>query len=550
MSKTLKSCLFLGIFFLAISFCAFAQGESQENASKPEAKQEAVPQPEVQPKAEEQTAVLDNLNASENVTLDFKEADIRNVLKIISYKSGVNIVTTPEVMGNVTIRLVDVPWEKALEVILKTYGFAYERVGNIITVAPIDKLTALKKQEVELAQVQPTSTEVFNLKYIDAQDAKKALEPQLSPRGKITVLEMTSPPGWEFAAVAKGESLTKQKRETEEIKTRSKVLIISDVPPVMEKIKEVIVQLDVMPQEILIETRIMEVSRDKLKDIGFDWGTGTAGASGHDTAPTDLAITGSNKMTMAGRNLASEFTPGSFNPTEGTTTFPGTYPYHAGLEVLFKKVAGSQFEVILHALEEDVHTNTLSAPKILTLSNQEASILIGTKYPILKSDTSTNSVGDTTLTTVTLDYYQDIGIQLSVVPQVCAGDYVNMVIHPSVTSYTTTKGTNEYPVIDVREAETRVLMRDGETIVIGGLLKDVKGKENIGIPFLSKIPILGKLFSRETNTSTKIDLLVFLTARIVKPGEFGPEEIAKLEARLERGPQNEAEVKKTKRNKK
>jgi type II secretory pathway component GspD/PulD (secretin) len=289
----------------------------------------------------------------------------------------------------------------------------------------------------------------------------------------------------------------------------------------------------------------MEVSRDKLKDIGFDWGTGTAGAYGYATAPTDLSLDAKNKMTAAGRNLASEFTPGKFSPLEGTTAFPGTYPYKAGLEVLFKKITGDKFEVILHALEEDVHTNTLSAPRVMTLSNQEASILIGTKYPILKTDTVTS--GSSPVTTTTLDYYQDIGILLNVVPQVCAGDYVNMVIHPSVTSYTTTKGTNEYPVIDVREAETRILMRDGETIVIGGLLKDIKGKENIGIPFLSKIPILGNLFTRETNINTKIDLLVFLTTRIVKPGGLSAEEIAKLEDNLGKAPSSsKAAVKKKK----
>jgi type IV pilus assembly protein PilQ len=519
---------------LAIGHWSFAQEAAVPAAPKQET---AAPQAPA-PKPEEQTATVESLTASDNVTLDFKEADIRNVLKIISYKAGVNIVTTPEVIGNVTIRLTDVPWEKALNVILKTYGFAYEKTGNIITVAPIDKLTSLRKQEVDLAQVQPTVTEVFTLRYIDAQDAKKALEPQLSARGKITVLEMTTQAGWEFASVTKGEGLTKQKREGEDKPGRSKTLIISDIPPAMDKLKEVIAQIDVMPQQVLIETRIMEVSRNKLKDIGFDWGTGKAGASGYATAPTDIDLNSKNISTIAGRNLSSEFTPGSFNPTEGTAVFPGTYPYKAGLEVLFKKVAGTQFEVILHALEEDVNTNTLSAPRVMALSNQEASILIGTKYPILKSETSSSSsTAATILTTTQLDYYQDIGIQLSVVPQVCAGEYINMVVHPSVTSYTTTKGTNEYPVIDVREAEARIMMRDGETVVIGGLLKDIKGKENIGIPFLSKIPILGNLFTRETNTNTKIDLLVFLTARIVNPGATIPEEIAKLETRLKRDPE-------------
>jgi len=520
--NTLSLLLWIPLFFFLGVF-SYAQ-----EAAKPESAPAK--------SADEQTAIVESLARADNVTLDFKEADIRNVLKIISYKAGVNIVTTPEVIGNVTIRLVDVPWEKALDVILKTYGFAYERTGNIITVAPIDKLTALKKQEVELAQVEPTITEVFNLKYVDAQDAKKALDPQLSPRGKITVLEVTTQAGWPFRQVQKGETTqtASLQRKEQDKPTRSKVLIVSDIRPAIDKIKEVIAQFDIMPQQVLIETRIMEVSRDRLRDIGFDWGTGIAGASSYATAPSDVRVNANN--TMAGRNLASEFTPGIFNPKEGVTAFPGTYPYKAGLELIFKKIAGSKLEVILHALEEDVNTNTLSAPRIMTLNNQEASILIGTKYPILKSEQNQSPGSTSSITTITLDYYQDIGIQLNVVPQVCATDYVNMVIHPSVTSYTTTKGTNEYPVIDIRETETRVLLRDGETIVIGGLLKDVKSKENIGVPFLSKIPILGKMFTRETNSITKIDLLVFLTARIVKPGGLSAEEIAMLEERLDRKP--------------
>lgn len=498
-----------------------------------------------QPQAEEQIALVDTLTKSQNVTLDFKEADIRNVLKIISYKSGVNIVATPEVMGNITIRLVDVPWEKALEVILKTYGLGYDRVGNIITVAPLEKLTALKKQEVELAQVQPTITEVFNLKYIDAQDAKKALEPQLSARGKITALEMTGQAGWEFTQVTKGESMGKRERTTKESKGRSKVLIVSDVPPVLDKIKEVIDKIDILPQQILIEARIMEVNEDTLKDLGFDWGTGSAGASSYATAPTDINLSRSNQNSIAGRNLASELTPSIFGPKEGTTTFPGTYPYKAGLELLYKKLTGAQFEVILHALDQDVDTNTLSAPRIMALNNQEASILVGTKYPILRTETT--GAGATAVSNITLDYYQDIGIQLNVVPQVSTNNYINMVIHPAVTSYTTTLGTNSYPIIEARETETRILMKDGETVVIGGLLKDVRSKETIGIPILNKIPLLGFLFNREINDTQKIDLLIFITAHIVKEGEFAPQEIAKLETRLDRGPQAEKVVHKKKK---
>lgn len=515
-------------FLFAYSFLFAQEGAAQVISKEGTEAGVVVQQAETQPEA--QVALTDNLTSAQNVTLDFKDADIRNVLKIISYKSGINIVTTPEVIGNVTIRLIDVPWEKALDVILKTYGYGYEKQANIITVAPIDKLTAQKKQEVELAQVQPTLTEVFNLKYIDAMDAKKALEAQLSPRGKITVLEMTGQAGWEFGAA----EMSKRERVAQEKVGRSKVLIITDIPPVLDKIREVIDKIDIKPVQVLIETRIMEVNRDRLKDIGFDWGTGSSGAESTTitTTPSGKSRAGEATSLMGGHMLTDQITPTVFGPKEGSSLTTA----NTGLRMLFKRLTGAQFEVLLHALEEDVHTNTLSAPRIMTLNNQEASILIGTKYPILKTDTT--GAGSTAVTNVTLDYYQDIGIQLNVVPQVGSDNFINMVVHPAVSTFTTsatTVTTATYPIIDIREAETRILMKDGETAVIGGLLKDVKNKETIGIPFLSKIPLLGIFFSRETIDTTKVDLLIFITARIVKEGEFSDTEIAKLEERLGRG---------------
>jgi type II secretory pathway component GspD/PulD (secretin) len=144
--------------------------------------------------------------------------------------------------------------------------------------------------------------------------------------------------------------------------------------------------------------------------------------------------------------------------------------------------------------------------------------------------------------TQTLDYYQEIGIRLNVVPQVSEGGYINMIIHPSITSSASNvsavsisgnlTATTNYPIIDVREAQTQIMMRDGETVVIGGLLKDVKSKSIIGVPFLSKIPFIGALFRRETIDTAKIDLLIFITARVMKEDEFSPDEIKKIEAAL------------------
>jgi len=525
--KKLKNLfLFWSLFSLILcmrALVSFAQEETKMSETEP-------PPPSLSDILSEPGSPENILPKSKNVTLDFKEADIRNVLKIISLKSGINIVTTPEVIGNITIRLIDVPWDKALDVIVKTYGFGYDRIGDIITVAPIEKLTELKKQEVELAQVQPTISKVFSLKYIDAQDAKKAIEAQISPRGKITVLEMTGQAGWEFG----GGELGKRKRISEEKIGRSKTLIVNDIPPVIDKIKEVIEEIDIKPKQVLIETRIMEVNNDRLKDIGFDWGTSTDGAESSTITTQGIGKDNSGETTqnLGGNMLGSQILPSGFTPKASSTTgaISGVYPYNTGLTLLFQKLNGFQFETMLHALEEDIQTNTLSAPQIMALNNQEATILVGTRYPILKTDVSGT---DTTTTTITLDYYQDIGIQLNVVPQVGADNSINMIIHPAVTSYTTTLGTNAYPIIETREAETRILLNNGETVIIGGLLKDVKTKGNVGIPFLSKIPFLGNLFKRETNDFEKIDLLIFITARTVEDNELCPEKIAELEKRID-----------------
>ncbi len=494
--------------------------------------------------------------ASDNVTLDFSDADIRNVLKIISIKSGINIVTTPEVAGNISIRLMGVPWETALDIILKTYGFGYQKQGNTILVTKLENISKIQSEE-------PLRTETFTLKYLDAQDAQRALIPLLSPRGKISILYARGQKGWQFGTFKIGKEQTSSgqletqdkasglrtetvsvERNAEgkpvankldfESSIKSKVLVVTDTPSTLDKIRDFIAGIDQKPKQVLIETRIMEINKDLLKDIGFDWGTGKSGAHGYATAPADIGVDQKNFKTLAGRNLASEFTPAAFIPKEGAATFAGTYPYAAGLEVIFKKLTGTQFELILHALEQDANTNTLSAPRILTLDNQEASILVGYHTPILKSDVTAGSTSSGTGTTVTqtLDYYQEIGIRLNVVPQISEEGYINMIIHPSVTSssssVTATSSasgvttTTSYPIIDVREAQTQVFMKDGETVVIGGLMKDVKRKETIGIPFLSKIPLLGIFFQRETTGTTKVDLLIFITAHILKDEDMTP----------------------------
>jgi len=565
-----------GFFLLVLTCflfvrCAHAQTNSEQAVKSSETMLAAIEQPaaaapeaEEAPEAKMSEPITDSLNASENVTLDFKEADINNVLKIISYKAGVNIVATPDVLGNVTIKLVDVPWEQALDIILKTYGFGYQKQGNVILVTKLENMAKIQAEEA-------LKTEIVTLKFLDAQDAQRILIPMLSQRGKISVLYTKGQKGWKFGSFKIGKEevaareLTREAETEKTIETiaiertatglsaikaefepsvKSKTLVITDTSSTLDRIKNVILpQVDRKPKQVLIETKMMEVTLDKLKDVGFDWGTGSTGAESSALTSIDLNKTGAG--TLGAHALGSEVLPSIFSPKSNSATqgIVGVEPYNAGLEILFKKLTGTQFEAILHALQEDVDTNTLSSPRILTIDNQEASILVGFHTPILVSEVTAGSTsGEGATVTQTLDYYQEIGIRLNVVPQVNEDNYINMILHPSVTSSssnvtatstagTTTTNTN-YPIIDVREAQTQVLMKDGETVVIGGLLKDVKSKSVIGIPIISKIPYIGTFFRRETIKTAKVDLLIFITARVVNDDETSAEDIAKLEERL------------------
>ncbi len=524
-----------------------------------------VAQVQVNPAAIEPAA---QASAASNVTFDFKDADIINVLKIISYKAGVNIVTTPDVIGNISVRLSDVPWDVALDVILKTYGFGYQRQGNVILVTKLENVAKIAAEE-------PLQVEIITLKFLDAQDAQKIIIPLLSPRGKVSVLYTRGQKGWQFgtfkigrestanqalakeaAGVTKSETVSYEKTVTGETvmkkadfdpAIKSKMLIITDTASTLDRIRNIILpKLDVKPKQVLIETKIIEVNRDRLRDIGLDWGMGSSTAVTSPTSPIGTQGAGGGTATGGRSGTIStplnSLVPSLFGPA--TSTIAGFEPYNAGAEFVFQKLTGTKFEAVIHALEDDSNTNTLSAPSIFTLDNQEASMLVGFHTPILQSTVTAGTNGEGATVTQTLDYYQEIGIRLNVVPQISEEGYINMIIHPSITSTdssvlaTSTAGNQStvtsYPVIDVREVQTQVLLRDGETIVIGGLLKDVKGKEYIGVPFLKDLPWIGKLFGRQTNTITKIDLLIFIKAKIIKEGEYTDEELAKLEQRLGR----------------
>ena len=470
--------------------------------------------------------------AGKTVTIDVKDTDISRVLDAFSQQTGLSVVIGKEVTGAVSVRLLDVAWDQALDAILRPYGYGYERSGQVVVVLPAEKLQAG-------TETQPLSSRVYKLRFLDAGDVEPVIAAQLSARGRVEILEITGQKGWDFGAFGSAGSGSQASRSAvggtatprrtykgmTDRRSKSRTIVVTDIPSVLDRVTDVLTSIDVMPQQILIESRFMEVSRDRLKDMGLDFGTGSAGAS-TDTVegvPVIKSGSGVTRATLGAQTLGSLSSPAAFNAK--STDIDKLLDFDTGLSLAFRKLTGSQFEVIVHALEEDVHTNTLSAPAIMTMDNQEANILVGTQYPILTSTVA----GTTSTTTVSsLDYYQDIGVQLRVVPQIAGDDHIFMIVHPAVTSFSSTLAAQgaggvtvaEYPIITTREAETQIMMKNGETIMTGGLLRDVKTKGQHKVPVLGDIPILGLAFQRRTDDVEKIDLLIFITAKIVDQHEI------------------------------
>ena len=231
-----------------------------------------------------------------HVTIDVKDTELSRVLDAFSQQTGLSVVIGKEVAGQVTVRLTDVEWDRALDAILKPYGFGYERAGDVLIVMPLAKLN-------ELNDAQPVNSKVFKLLFIDAGDIKPVVESQLSPRGKVQVLEEAGQKGWEFGSFGSAGSAGSANRSGvgasggsagryqsgQEKRAKSKRLIVTDIPAVLDRIATIVASLDVKPQQVLIEARFMEVNRDRLKDLGVDFATGSSGTSTStiQTTPTD-----------------------------------------------------------------------------------------------------------------------------------------------------------------------------------------------------------------------------------------------------------------------
>lgn len=399
------------------------------------------------------------------VSLDFRDADIRDVLRVLAYKSGVNIVAGPEVAGLVTIQLDNVPWQRALDIVLQTYGYAYEKRESIISVTTVENLKKRREDAVILSDQEPLVTKSFVLSYAKAANVVTSVEKMKTERGAVNFDERTNS------------------------------IIIRDTLSQVEMIGEIIQKLDSTTPQVLIEARIIETTLGKGESLGIDWNV--AGSATGALWPTTWP-------------LGKDATNKKFIPT--------AYDTDAEVPFTYGTLDLNSFSATLEMLEDRSNTNTLSNPRIVTLDNQPARIVVGEQYPFPTYEYNR----ETGTMQVTSWQYKDIGVVFEVTPHVNNENMVTLDLKPKITAIdgyvVVDQAANaRVPQLTTREAQTRVMIRNGETLVIGGLISNRRNDTETKVPFLGSIPFLGRLFSYSSTSDTKTDLLIFLTPHIITP---------------------------------
>jgi len=423
------------------------------------------------------------------LSMDFKDADINNLLRIIAEVSGQNIVAGDEVKGKVTVRLVDVDWEKALETILRINNLDYVWEDNIIRVASAGKLEAERAARAKAAlavqdvkRAAPLKTEILKVNYAKPADVVKALDKLKTPgRGSISVDDRTAS------------------------------LIIEDIEETIRSMKKLLAELDVPTPQVMIEARLVEILANHSRELGIEWGgrfnpgfSGTGGQMGISDIFGAAAGTITNVTPAAGTGfLATEVIPRAINlPTASTA---------GGIGITFGRADGRLvLGARLSLFETQGKSRTLSTPRITTLDNEEAEIKVGTQVPF----TTVDSSGRTVIA------FQDAFLRLKVTPHVTADKHVSMKIEAENTTQGTRidfSGGFAFP-LNTRKATTRLLVGDGSTAVIGGLVQTTESTTENKVPWLGNIPVLGWLFKNRSEfiEPTRTELLIFITPSLVE----------------------------------
>ncbi|HRI65406.1 MAG TPA: type IV pilus secretin PilQ, partial [Polyangium sp.] len=424
------------------------------------------------------------------IDLDLKDADIHNVLRFIADVGRVNVITSDDVKGTVTIRIKNVPWDQALETVLQSKGLGMVRSGNMIRVAPLDVLN--KERELDLArrkaelQLAPLETRLIPVNYAGAKELQSRGKDLLSPRGTLAVDERTN------------------------------MLIARDVAGNLDQIEELVRALDTQTPQVLIEARIVEATSRYIRDVGIQWG-GDGSVSAATGNPTGLAFP--SRIGVAGGASDGQTPTAGLSPFANSVQNPNfaiNLPAATGtgiggaLGLTLGSIDNSvNLAVRLSAAEATGMLRIISSPRILTLDNREARISQGTLIPF--AQISAQGVQTT---------FQEAKLQLLVKPHVTSDGSVSMhvKINRDEPDFNQTSARGD-PTILKREAETDLLIMDGHTAVIGGIFTRNTGRNLDQVPVLGDIPLFGILFQRRRSSDSRSELVIFITPRIINRAE-------------------------------
>lgn len=403
----------------------------------------------------------------EKINLDFQDAELIHVFRLIADISGYNIVVSPDVKGKFSMKLLDVPWDQALEIILRNYGLSKTMEGNIIRIAPT---SVIAKEEEEIAQAKESQeksgnliTKIYSVNYANVEEIKKSIETAkiLTKRGFISADSRTSS------------------------------VIIKDVEKMHAEYENLIKALDIPTPQVSIDARIVEVNSNYSKQLGIQWGTLVK--------PTPQTQIGGT--TLTGKN-------GFFSGNPLLVNLPATVGQGSGGSIGIGYIGAGALRALdiqLSALEAAGKGKIISNPRIMTMDHQKAKIIQGKKipYPTLSADGTQTS-------------FADAAIELTVTPHITPEGTILMNIETKKNEADFSHTVNDVPTININEVTTQVLIVDGDTLALAGIFKTIISKDTSGIPGLSKIFGLGWLFKTEKNEDIETELMVFITPRIVK----------------------------------
>jgi type IV pilus assembly protein PilQ len=418
----------------------------------------------------------------EKLSLNFQNIEVRTVLQLIADFTGLNLVASDSVGGSITLRLQNVPWDQALDLVLKTKGLGQRQMGSVLLIAPAEEIAAREKVELEavrqVEELAPLVTEYMQLKYAKAADLAELLT---SEQGLLS------------------------ERGTAVVDSRTNTLLMKDSAKNLEKVREALTMLDVPVRQVLIEARIVVANTTVGEELGVQWG-----GAGFKNNGDNWTTFGGSKTTLTEGNqiLFDRAASGSSTQTidlENSDVVDfGVTDASASAFAIGYQTADFLLDLELSAIETEGRAEIVSQPRVITADGQTASIESGTEIPYLQASSS----GASNVA------FKSAVLRLEVTPQITPDDRIimDLVINQDSVGELTTAG----PAIDTNAVETQVLVENGETIVLGGIFRSEEITQVSKTPFFGDLPLIGALFRRTSQQEEKSELLVFITPRLVK----------------------------------